>query len=450
MNGEACLTRSSQGRVDSALNRYYEKGEVNAATNLSPEEAGEFWIESFIENEGWLNPIGMFEDAGEDYDMPSGLEEEASNPAPLARSLLRRARAGGIVTAEEMNLTPKNILGKNAKTKKSEKIGVDTYGLMLAPHKMAGIENICSHASAGCASACLVQSGRADIEKASGGRMIKEARKRRTILLFYNRPEFETLLKHTMDLAIKRAKKKGMKVAFRLNVLSDISWETCMDLPVLVPETATNPYTRVGGYPWCIVQRYPDIQFYDYTKVSSRTGMFMSQQRGMRLPKPWPKNYYLTYSFSEVNLAYCLEVLRLGGSVAVPFDYSLGVKKLPTHWFGFPVINGDESDARFMDRSVYGIPERQGFVVGLSVKGRAQKRAARERPDPWGFIQHAVWAQNGEYERQKDKAIQISEERAEKQKDAGFTRGQEPFARYRATTGIIDAAGTGAILAAGQ
>jgi hypothetical protein len=46
-------------------------------------------------------------------------------------------------------------------------------------------------------------------------------------------------------------------------------------------------------------------------------------------------------------------------NVAVVFD------TLPTTYLGRPVVNGDDTDLRFLDP--------QGVVVGLKAKGRAKK-----------------------------------------------------------------------------
>jgi hypothetical protein len=79
-----------------------------------------------------------------------------------------------------------------------------------------------------------------------------------------------------------------------------------------------------------------------------------------------PSNYRLTFSRSETNETQCLEVLSRGGNVAVVFR-----NELPTHWKGFPVINGDENDLRFLDP--------KGVVVGLKAKGKA-------KTDTTGFV----------------------------------------------------------------
>ena len=57
----------------------------------------------------------------------------------------------------------------------------------------------------------------------------------------------------------------------------------------------------------------------------------------------------------------------MGGNVAVVFR-----NQLPDTWNGVEVVNGDENDLRFLDKS--------GVVVGLIEKGRAKK-------DKTGFVQ---------------------------------------------------------------
>jgi hypothetical protein len=52
----------------------------------------------------------------------------------------------------------------------------------------------------------------------------------------------------------------------------------------------------------------------------------------------------------------------MGGNVAVVFD------KLPSTWKGYPVINGDESDLRFLDP--------KNVIVGLKAKGKGKKDAS--------------------------------------------------------------------------
>jgi hypothetical protein len=81
----------------------------------------------------------------------------------------------------------------------------------------------------------------------------------------------------------------------------------------------------------------------------------------------FPANYHLTFSRSESNEVECREVLLAGGNVAVVFR----ARPFPSRHLGFPVIDGDETDLRFLDPS--------GVVVGLSAKGSAKN-------DESGFV----------------------------------------------------------------
>jgi hypothetical protein len=69
-----------------------------------------------------------------------------------------------------------------------------------------------------------------------------------------------------------------------------------------------------------------------------------------------------------------MESLEHGINVAVVFDTKRG-RELPLTWRGWPVIDGDVSDLRFLDES----PR----IVGLRAKGKA-------RGDESGFVQIAV------------------------------------------------------------
>ena len=70
---------------------------------------------------------------------------------------------------------PNNLLSTtNSKTVKGEKLGYTTYIMYLAPHTQnsKGI-NLCSHASKGCAKACLFGSGAARFEEVQNGKTNK-------------------------------------------------------------------------------------------------------------------------------------------------------------------------------------------------------------------------------------------------------------------------------------
>lgn len=128
----------------------------------------------------------------------------------------------------------------NAKTIKGQASGYLTGILYLAPANLAGVGNLCPHASAGCLAACLFTAGRAGVYKS-----INIARVMRTRLLHDQKKIFLSILEGEITAVIRRAEKLGLKPAIRLNGTSDLPWEN------LAPE---------------LFQKFLGVQFYDYTK----------------------------------------------------------------------------------------------------------------------------------------------------------------------------------------
>jgi hypothetical protein len=200
----------------------------------------------------------------------------------------------------------------NAKTMKGEKLGYITYIMYMSPftQNSKGI-NVCSHASRGCADACLVGSGFGGIyEGVYRGRVAK------TEYFLSSRIEFLNQLKTEIDKAIKKNKDKAIPV-FRLNGTSDLPFEK---------------YKVFDNNTKNIFEMFPEVQFYDYTK------------NYLRFDKVLPSNYHLTFSRSEMNEEKSIEILKRGFNVAMVFD------KLPTTYKGFEVINADNDDLRFLDK----------------------------------------------------------------------------------------------------
>ena len=217
----------------------------------------------------------------------------------------------------------------NPKLMKGEKQGYLSFVLHLAPSKLSGY-NTCPMASNGCAAACLNTAGRGGMfRKGETTNAIQNARIRKTVQFFENRDTFMGELVKDITLAIKQAAKKNMTPVFRLNGTSDIRWET-----VAVDGNRN------------VMEMFPTVQFYDYTKLANRRDL--------------PSNYHLTFSRSESNE----HTIPADMNVAVVFDV------LPDTFLGRPVVNGDDTDLRFLDP--------QGVVVGLKAKGKAKK-------DPSGF-----------------------------------------------------------------
>lgn len=210
----------------------------------------------------------------------------------------------------------------NTKTMKGEKKGYLTAILHLAPSDRSGF-NVCPMASQGCRAACLNTAGRGRFDATQA------ARRRKTHWYMARREEFIDQLAVEIERHHRAAWAKGFRACIRLNGTSDIPWE------------------KSG-----LFGDFPGVQFYDYTKVPGR-------------PLDIP-NYHLTFSLAESNAEHARAELERGCNVAVVF------RDRPETFWGHPVVDGDESDLRFLDP--------QGVVVGLTAKGEA-------RTDTSGFVQ---------------------------------------------------------------
>jgi hypothetical protein len=214
-----------------------------------------------------------------------------------------------------------------------------TYILHLAPADVSGY-NTCPKATAGCKAACLNTAGRGGMfKKGETTNVIQQARIRKTKMFFEDRENFLAILKDDIRKAIKQATKKGLIPVFRLNGTSDISWE------------------KYG-----VIQEFPNVQFYDYTKILGR------KVNGLA-------NYQLTFSAADGNDLDVRRAIKEGYNVATVF----GIKKsqpMPETYEGMPVFNGDDSDLRFLDP--------KGVVVGLYAKGKAKK-------DTSGFVKYPTF-----------------------------------------------------------
>jgi hypothetical protein len=246
---------------------------------------------------------------------------------------------------------PTNLLSTaNSKTIKGEKLGYTTYIMYLSPHTQnsKGI-NLCSHASKGCAKACLFGSGAARFEEVQNGK------KNKTEYYLADRNLFmKQLVKeitkaeklHDLIEGEKQYKKNGVDVlryknfAVRLNGTSDIPFEK------IKLDNGLN-----------IFDTFPNVQFYDYTKNPKR------------FDKKQSSNYHLTFSRSEDNDADVDNVLVSGGNVAVVFGVK-NVNELPTTYKGYKVINGDETDLRFLDEDNVVVGLKYKLVTGKGTKGQ--------------------------------------------------------------------------------
>jgi hypothetical protein len=234
----------------------------------------------------------------------------------------------------------------NPKTLKGMKQGFNTYIMHLAPADVSGYQT-CPKATVGCKAACLNTAGRGGMfKKGETTNTIQKARIRKTKMFFENRQEFMADLVKDIELAIKQSVKKDLIPVFRLNGTSDLSFEKYEVI-------------RNGVLYRNVFAAFPDIQFYDYTKVLGRKVKDI-------------QNYQLTFSAADGNDKDVESAMYNGMNVAVVF----GIKKtlpMPEYYNGVQVFNGDESDLRFLDP--------KNVVIGLYAKGKAKK-------DETGFVKY--------------------------------------------------------------
>jgi hypothetical protein len=217
----------------------------------------------------------------------------------------------------------------NPKIQKGTKLGYLSFILHLAPADLSGRE-VCPKRTAGCTEACLNTAGRGGMfRKGENTNVIQKARIRKTQYFFENRKAFLEDLAADIRKGIRQAEKLGLTPVFRLNGTSDLSWE------------------KYG-----IIQQFPGVQFYDYTKVLGR--------KVSHLP-----NYHLTFSAADGNGADVARAVAQGMNVAVVFD------TIPSTYMGRSVMDADATDLRFLDP--------KGVIMGLKAKGRAKK-------DTSGFV----------------------------------------------------------------
>lgn len=209
------------------------------------------------------------------------------------------------------------LLSKTPNTKmlKGLKKGYTTFILYLDPR----LKDICKWASPGCKAGCLFTAGRGAMNR------VVTARKKKTEWFINDSEGFKSQLFHELTKIQLWSLKREEGVCIRLNGTSDLDF-------------------------FDLIELFPDLQFYDYTKS------FDTWERARTV-----KNYHVTFSRSENNETTCQTVLKLGGNVAIVFE-----KCPPLAWKGFRVVDGDETDLRFLDR--------RNVVVGLKAKGRARKQ----------------------------------------------------------------------------
>jgi len=226
----------------------------------------------------------------------------------------------------------------NAKTIKGQQYGYLTGVLYLAPYTLSGY-NTCAMAHiAQCHEGCLNSAGRGALNS------VQQARIRKTKLFYEDRDAFFAALIPDITLLIRKARKLSLIPVCRLNGTSDLRWELIA-------------FTYKGTYYNNIFAMFPDLQFYDYTKVVNRNVDHIH-------------NYDLTFSYSGVPAfqRHTQKAIDKGYRIAVVFRDR---DSIPPTFLGTTCVDGDDSDLRHEDPP--------GVVVALYAKGKAKR-------DTSGFV----------------------------------------------------------------
>src|SRR6185436_20585039 len=193
----------------------------------------------------------------------------------------------------------------DGKAVKSQAIGYLRAINYMAPADTAGVGNMCPDASPVCKAGCLgTTSGQAGMRNIEKGEQNSVTLSRIAKARFYmgEREAFMGELSGHIAKVWQRARAETQgRLSVRLNGSTDIGWHAA----------------RVAGRS-LMREVFPQVQFDDYTKSFNRMKAFLAGKL--------PANYHLTFSRSEVNEAECLQVLAMGGNVAVVFE------KLPKRW----------------------------------------------------------------------------------------------------------------------
>jgi hypothetical protein len=228
-------------------------------------------------------------------------------------------------------------VGTNAKTIKGDGDEYLTAILYMTPYKVmvdGKLFNSCSMAAmASCIDGCLYTAGRGAFNN------VQTARQRKAEWFYRDRDSFMAQLVIDVAKFAIYCRKRDIQPCIRLNGTTDIRWELIL----------------IDGKN--IFERFPDVQWYDYTKIPNRKVSHLD-------------NYHLTWSYSAANPKYEQyfdDVIRNGMSVAVVFRKPINLKT----WRGYKVVDGDKDDLRFLD------PKQS--IVALYAKGRAKK-------DQSGFV----------------------------------------------------------------
>ena len=229
-------------------------------------------------------------------------------------------------------------VGTNAKTIKGAGEEYLTAILYMTPYKVmvdGNLFNSCSMAAmASCVDGCLYTAGRGQMNN------VQTARQRKAEWFYRDRDSFMMQLIEDVSKFQRYCKKRNIQPCIRLNGTTDIRWELI----------------KMGDYNKSIFEMFPNVQWYDYTKIPNRKVDHLD-------------NYHLTWSYSAANPKYeqyfdeAIQNMPVAVVFRTPYPHET--------WKGYKVVDGDKDDLRFLD------PKQS--IVALYAKGRARK-------DQSGFV----------------------------------------------------------------
>lgn len=231
-----------------------------------------------------------------------------------------------------------SLLSTNPKVEKGIDFDYLTNIFHGAP-SFASLYNSCASASLGCGLNCLNESGHGQKHMMHNDvHSVHVARVVRTMLWFRFRVQFKVKMQREIRALVRKAKRMNLVPVVRPNGTTDFNFES------LWPELFTTN---------------TDVTFYDYTKNANRDVS--------NVP-----NYSLSFSVSETNLDTAKAELKRGLNVVMVLRLKRNEPK-PDYVLGYPTINGDIHDLRFLDDNT------SPHVVCLFAKGHAYN-------DKTGFV----------------------------------------------------------------
>ncbi len=231
-----------------------------------------------------------------------------------------------------------SLLSTNPKVEKGIYFDYLTNIFHGAP-SFASLYNSCASASLGCGLNCLNESGHGQKHMMHENvHSVHVARVVRTMIWFRFRDQFKAKMQREIRALVRKAKRMNLVPVVRPNGTTDFNFES------LWPELFTDN---------------TDVTFYDYSKNPNRDVSHIP-------------NYSLSFSVSETNLDTAKDELSRGLNVVMVLRLKRNDPK-PDYVLGYPTINGDIHDLRFLDDNT------KPHVVCLFAKGHAYK-------DKTGFV----------------------------------------------------------------